>query len=118
LRYAGDELLQGVVFRAVVDDDDLEVRILELQQRLDRCHDRFRLVVCGHDEADRQMHCRVRRVEIIESRRFEVTAHAADGKQTLREVGKVDGDEVREKRPLERGPDLARHQRRPISAMA
>ena len=113
-----DELLERVVGRAVVDDDDLEIRVLELQQRFHRGHDRLRLVVGGHDEADRQVHRRVRRIEIVDRGRLQVAANAADGEQALRKVRDVDRREVREKRPLDRVCELVRHQRVPVSAMA
>ena len=40
-----DHLVAGAVGRAIVDDDDLEIRVVGLEQRLDRGDDRTLLVV-------------------------------------------------------------------------
>ena len=113
-----DELIEGVVGRAVVDHDNLEVRVLELQECLDGSHDRPRFVIRGHDKADRQMHRRIDLIDIVDRRRLQIAPNAADSEQTLNEVSEVDRREVREKNPFDRRYEGPRHQRMPASAIA
>ena len=91
----GDQLVEGIVARAVVHHDQLEPGIAQREQRPHRLDDRHALVVGRHDDRDRGREAGFADVaEVLQRDGPQATAHRAPADHELDEIDRVDGDEV------------------------
>ena len=108
------ELLDRVVARAVVDDDDFVTWVVQVCQRPDTLHDGFLLVVGGDDDGDGRRRARV--VEALQAANgfeAEKEAHLNPGNEQEEEIDGVVQDEIADDEDFE-GPYRREHGIRPL----
>src|SRR4029077_11194795 len=101
-----NEALKRAVARAVVDDDDLELRVPEPEERAHGLDDRLLFVVRRHQDGNRRSEVGLVDVpEVLEADRPQSPAHRSEGEKQQHEIDRVDrkeigGDEEREENEL------------------
>ena len=89
-----DDKIAGLIGRAVVDNDDLKHRVIDLQQRTDILYDVFFFIISGNNQRNRQQIVTVDiTVKIIGKGFVIISMHAHQGYKKLNDV-----DDVQQKR--------------------
>ena len=104
------QLLQRVVTRAVVDDDDLVIAILEREDGSDARFDRGALVVRRHQDGDRRQRVALHQpLEILVLGESRLLPDLGDRENEEQRVERVENEEVHENGDVRRSHDSAQN---------
>ncbi len=112
----GLQAFERLVARSVVDDDDLEVRVVELQQRAYGGDRRRLFVVRGNQQAHRHLEIRESAGEVAEGFPLLVSPELEEGDDVQCQVHEIDTEQVGEPQPAKDLGDPSDHGHAPASA--